>query len=65
MSKVETLTVMYDKGENVNGVNIRPYQTFKAEITPEIQEKIKKGFLVKGTVTEDTLKGVKKLKRRK
>jgi hypothetical protein len=46
MSEVQkTFIVMHDKGENVNGVNIRPYEKFKSISTPELELKVKKGFL--------------------
>lgn len=41
----QTYIVMHDKGENINGVNIRPYEKFKAISTPELEEKVKKGYL--------------------
>jgi len=60
MSKQETFTVMYDKGEVVNGVNIRPFKTFKSVMTPDLQNKVDKGWLVKGTVKEEKLKAVRR-----
>jgi hypothetical protein len=44
MSK-ETYTVMFSEGEVVDGKVLRPYETFKAEPTDELNEKVKKGWL--------------------
>jgi hypothetical protein len=52
--KMVTFTVMHDKGEKIDGKKIRPYETFRAIMTPDYQEKVKKGFLVIGTVKEES-----------
>lgn len=44
--KMVNYTVMYDKGEDIDGKNVRPYETFRALPTPEFNEKVKKGWLV-------------------
>lgn len=43
--KLVTYKVMYDKGEDINGKNVRPYDTFKAVPNDDLDTKVKKGFL--------------------
>lgn len=53
--KQTTYTVLHDKGERVGGKNIRPYETFKAVPTKELDEKVKKGYLREGSFTEEQI----------
>lgn len=50
-----TYTVLHSAGEMVDNKNIRPYQTFKAVPTPEYKEKVKKGYLREGAVSEEEI----------
>lgn len=59
--KTETYIVMHDKGENISGVNIRPYEKFKSISTPALEEKVKKGYLLK----EETKKSKSKPRSKK
>jgi hypothetical protein len=57
----ETYTVMHDRGEDVDGKNVRPYETFKADPTPELDEKVAKGYLqTKASITPSKKKAAKK-----
>lgn len=60
VEKLVTYQVMYDKGENVNGKNVRPYDTFKAVPNDDLDEKVKKGFLKVVTPAKSKKRSVSK-----
>lgn len=63
-TKKETFTVMHELGEKVDGTNVRPYETFQSVMTPELEEKVKKGYLVKGVLKSSSSGSSKKSKAR-
>jgi hypothetical protein len=52
--------VMHDKGEWINGKNVRPYETFTSVPNEELDKKVKMGFLEVVGSTKSTKRSVKK-----
>lgn len=46
--KVQTYTVMHSAGEKVDGKMVLPYESFTTAPNEVLEEKVKKGWLIKG-----------------
>lgn len=54
--KVQTYTVMHSGVEKIDGKKVKPYQSFTTAPTEELEEKVKKGWLIHGEFNPESPK---------